>query len=118
MNEEAVTELVSPAKAKTPVVLKSKPKKLRSNKPSGPAAHEGSLPLRQSKRTTAGKKLETILLEAVKEPLPSSTFESPTGTTGGATVVVENKSMTQKPLKTAGLSTALVEFGKTTMAIW
>ena len=58
-----------------------------------------------------------ILLEAVKEPLPSSTIESPTGTTGGATVVVENKSMTQKPLKTLGLSIAFVELEKTTMAI-
>ena len=89
MNEEAVTELASPVKAKTPVVLKSKPKKLRSNKPLGPAAREESLPLRRSKRATAGRKLETIL-EAVKEPLPSTcespTFESPTGTTGGATV--------------------------------
>ena len=43
MIEEAATELASPAKAKTPVVLKSKPKKLRSNKPLGPAAREGSL---------------------------------------------------------------------------
>ena len=57
--------------------------------------------------------------EAVKEPLPSSTFESPTGTTGGATVVVENKSIDPEvPEDIAGLSTTLVELGKTTMAIW
>ena len=65
------------------------------------AAREGSLPLRRSKTATAGRKLETIL-EAVKEPL-LSTCESPTGTTGGTMVVVENKSIDPEAPEDSGI---------------
>ena len=71
--KEDVVETPTPVKVKTPVVLKSKSKRARmnnsslNNSSSEQPLQGGVVSLRRSKRTTASRKLETIL-EAEREP--------------------------------------------------
>ena len=59
---------VTPVRVRTPVVLKPR-KVCPATQTVDATTHGGPLALRYSRRTTAGRKLDTIL-EAEKEPLP------------------------------------------------
>ena len=68
---------VTPVRVRTPVVLKPR-KVCPATQTVDATTHGGPLALRHSRRTTAGRKLDTIL-EAEKEPLPPPEPE-PAGT--------------------------------------
>ena len=68
---------VTPVRVRTPVVLKTRKVRL-ATQTVDLTTHGGPPALRRSRRTTAGRKLDTIL-EAEKEPLPPPETE-PAGT--------------------------------------
>ena len=95
--EEDVVEMPTFVKVKTPVVLKSKSKKAHMNSSNNSSSEQplqgGVISLRRSKRTTAGRKLETIL-EAEREPLatPVSAASRPVVAVTARVTVVDGTS--------------------------